>query len=38
MVSDVEKQSVDIHSCRRDDHFQANQGFFIEASAVLLRP
>jgi len=38
MVSDVEEQSVDIYSCRRNDHFQANQGFLIEASAVLLRP
>ena len=38
MVSDVEKQCADIHSCRRNDHFQASQCFFIEASAVLFRP
>jgi len=38
MVSDVEKQGVDIHSGRRDDRFQAGQGFFVEASSVLFRP
>ncbi len=38
MVSDVEEQCGDIYPCRRDDHFEASQGFFIETSAVLLRP
>ena len=38
MGSDVEQQSFDIHSRRRNDHFQASQGFLIEASPVLLRP
>ena len=38
MIADVEQQGVDIHADRRNDNFQASQGFFIEASAVLLRP
>jgi hypothetical protein len=38
MVSDAGQQFVDIHFYRRNDHFQASQGFFIEASAVLFRP
>jgi len=38
VVPDIEQQGGDIHPGRNDDHFQAGQGFFIEASTVLLRP
>lgn len=38
MVSDIVQHCVDIHPCWRDDHFEASQGFLVEASAMLLRP
>jgi hypothetical protein len=36
MGLDIVEQCMNIYSGRGDDHFQANQGFFIEASPVLL--